>query len=328
MSIRSIGRLRAWQGVALVSMIALAACEEGQGFLKPADNEEAGASQAAPKTSNGKAQDVEAPDVFQVTTKGLWDGRPSLGGIWVAHPDVGQPERVIIRNTTNSKSVVGALFRRERNNPGPAFQVSSDAAAELGMLAGAPAELSVTALRKETPPPVEEPETKPELATEVAAVAAADAAAKEAPKKTSTQKTTKKKPEKKKSSQKSKKPAPVEASSLDTVAGAAAAIEAAEIAKAASASSGTEGTTTQAANTSSLKSPYLQVAIFGQKENAEKTAVDLRKKGLQSSVREQKSQGKSLWRVVVGPVSTEAERSAMLKTIKGSGFSDAYPVRN
>ncbi len=94
-------------------------------------------------------QDVESPDVFQAIEMGLWDGRPSLGGTWVAHPDVTEPERVIIRNTTNGQSVIGALFRREVENPGPRVQVSSDAAVALGMLAGQPAALSVTALRRE-----------------------------------------------------------------------------------------------------------------------------------------------------------------------------------
>lgn len=97
-------------------------------------------------------RDVEAPQVFQVTENGLWDGRPSLGGVWVAHPDVQDPERVIVRNLDNGKFVIGALFRRERENPGPALQASSDAAAALGMLAGAPAELQVTALRREETP--------------------------------------------------------------------------------------------------------------------------------------------------------------------------------
>lgn len=94
-------------------------------------------------------QDVERPDIFAVTERGLWDGRPSLGGIWVAHPDVTEPERVIIRNALNGQSVTGALFRRERDNPGPSLQISSDAAEALGILAGAPTELSVTALRRE-----------------------------------------------------------------------------------------------------------------------------------------------------------------------------------
>ena len=60
----------------------------------------------------------------------------------------------MIRNLDTGKSVVGALFRRERDNPGPKLQVSSEAAAELGMLPGAPAKLSVVALRRaEAPAP-------------------------------------------------------------------------------------------------------------------------------------------------------------------------------
>jgi rare lipoprotein A len=45
--------------------------------------------------------------------------------------------------------VTGALFRRERDNPGPTLQISSDAAEALGILAGQPTEIRVTALRKE-----------------------------------------------------------------------------------------------------------------------------------------------------------------------------------
>ncbi|MCL4676747.1 MAG: SPOR domain-containing protein, partial [Pararhodobacter sp.] len=83
-------------------------------------------------------RDVEAPDVFQVEDAGLWDGRPSLGGVWVAHPGVQDPERAMIRNTVTGATVIGALFRRERDNPGPRFQVSSEAANALGLLPGAP----------------------------------------------------------------------------------------------------------------------------------------------------------------------------------------------
>lgn len=97
-------------------------------------------------------RDVEAPDVFQVTESALWDGRPSLGGVWVAYPGDIQPERVIIRNESNNKFVIGALFKRERENPGPKIQLSSDAASALGILAGKPTVLNVTALRREAVP--------------------------------------------------------------------------------------------------------------------------------------------------------------------------------
>jgi len=157
--------IRAWTKIGQVTvltgaLLALSACEDGKqpnflkgGLFKGKDK----ASQSAPATNSGKSgkvveRDVEAPEVFQATDNGLWDGRPSLGGVWVAHSDVADPERAIIRNKANGKFVVGALFRRERENPGPKFQISSDAAEALGMLAGQPANLNVTALRKESVP--------------------------------------------------------------------------------------------------------------------------------------------------------------------------------
>lgn len=149
--------LKAGTAIALAGGLALGGCGEGNeggafGFLKPKAGEEEVADMQDTSTTKLVERDVEAPEVFQVTDSGLWDGRPSLGGVWVAHPDVKEPERVIIRNDKNSKFVIGALFRRERSNPGPSIQVSSDAASALGMLAGAPAQLNVTALRREAQP--------------------------------------------------------------------------------------------------------------------------------------------------------------------------------
>lgn len=93
-------------------------------------------------------RDVEAPDVFRTSEAGFWDGRPSLGGVWVAHPETDIPERVIIRNESNNKFVIGALFRRDTASPGPRLVLSSEAAEALGMSAGVPANLMVVALRK------------------------------------------------------------------------------------------------------------------------------------------------------------------------------------
>lgn len=126
----------------LSAALALAGCVRGGG-----DSEEAG-----PVTTQRLVErDVEAPEIFQATDPGLWDGRPSLGGVWVAHPDTQDPERVVIRNEDNGRFVIGALFRRDRNAAGPALQVSSDAAEALGMRAGEPVTLNVTALRREEP---------------------------------------------------------------------------------------------------------------------------------------------------------------------------------
>ena len=126
----------------ILAITALAGCE-GTDLSSVFSGNGSGATptdQTAPSAGprpEGSVRVVEAPEIFDVSETGLWDGRPSLGGVWVAHPDVTEPERVIIRNESNSKFVIGALFRRERENPGPRIQVSSDAATELGVLAGA-----------------------------------------------------------------------------------------------------------------------------------------------------------------------------------------------
>lgn len=114
--------------------------------------EDTSAPVAAQRSTRLVDRDVEAPDVFQVTDQALWDGRPSLGGVWVASPDATDPERVILRNAENGTFVIGALFKRERDNPGPKLQISSDAAEALGVLAGQPISLNVTALRREEAP--------------------------------------------------------------------------------------------------------------------------------------------------------------------------------
>jgi hypothetical protein len=126
---------------------------------------------AAPAKKKGGSAEVEAPEIFQTTDSALWDGRPSLGGIWVAAPEVTNPERALMFNPATGKSVTGALFRRERENPGPRLQLSSDAAEALGILAGQPTQIRVTALRKEK---AEEAAPEPAPAKETAEVAAAE----------------------------------------------------------------------------------------------------------------------------------------------------------
>lgn len=249
-------------------------------------------------------KDVEAPDVFAANEQGLWDGRPSLGGVWVAHPEVADPERVIIRNEANGNFVIGALFRRERENPGPRIQVSSDAAAELGMLAGQPSTLDVVALRRET---VEVPvEASPE------ALAAPDLDADGAAAGTAV--------------------ASIEASALDPVATAGAAIDAAEDLAppppSASLESEAEIASADPAGAADLSDPYVQIGIFSVAKNAENTATSLRGAGLLPTVREQEARGKKFWRVVVGPATSRSERQTILAKVRDMGFTDAYYVSN
>ena len=310
-----------------VSLILLAGCEDGKGFSPFKSQSGASTSAATPAgkpRSNQPPQDVEAPDIFSKTDMGLWDGRPSLGGIWVAHPDVTTPQRVIIRNTTNNKSVVGALFRRERANPGPIIQVSSDAANELGMLAGSPAKLSVIALkREEVAPP--EPEAVPETVPEAAPVQEPTALEPEV----AAAETPAPAPE--------KHPKPAKASSASAASATSGEIEQTEldpVANAAAALDEVDGTSDAVATPApaakpklfALQKPFVQAGTFSVEENANNAAGTLRGIGMQPVVKTQGTGDDAVWRVLVGPAASRAERRKMLKDIKGIGFDDAYFV--
>lgn len=289
----------------ILGLALLTGCEEGAQlpFLQSGDKTETPDAAATHKSTKLVERDVEAPDVFQVTEAGLWDGRPSLGGVWVAHPDVSDPERVIIRNTANGKFVIGALFRREREIPGPRLQASSDAAAALGMLAGAPVQLNVTALRREAV------EQAPEPDDQVAAL---------------------------------EDTGEITETAIDPIAGAAAAISAAGPAAApASAAAKPDAAKPDAApavaapaaaapkpKSSSLSKPYIQIGIFSVEENASRTADQMRRAGMIPTVYAQKANGKAFWRVVIGPAQSGSEQNALLKKVKNAGFSDAYFVTN
>lgn len=282
---------KTWLKSSLVAtlLFTVAACE---GFGE-ADTATSGNDAALPLLGGTtEERDIEAPEIFQKTESGLWDGRPSLGGVWVAHPDVTDPERVIIRNESNGKFVIGALFRRERDNPGPELQVSSDAAQELGMLAGSPAMLNVVALRREAVEIAPPATTDFDAPVDIAATALDD----------------------------------------DPIAGAAAAVTAAETAAAAPVATPIAVAPVAVAAapqaTSTLDKPFIQIGIFSVESNANDTAASLRNDGMSASVLAQNSQGKPFWRVIVGPAPTSADRSAILDKVKALGFADAYFVSN
>ena len=93
-------------------------------------------------------RDIETPEVFDIRAPGLWDGAPTLGGIWVAHPHLKDPIRVVIRNLATQKFVIGSLFRNDPKPAAPAIRISSDAARALGIKANDAVQLSVTALSR------------------------------------------------------------------------------------------------------------------------------------------------------------------------------------
>jgi hypothetical protein len=129
---------------------APAGCEAGTSPLKSGTATKTAPDTAASpgRTGRNAGADVQAPEVFNLPAQGLWHGRPSPGGVWIASADARDPERVIIRNDATGETVIGALFRRERENPGPPIRISPDAAKAPGLLAGQPARVTITALRR------------------------------------------------------------------------------------------------------------------------------------------------------------------------------------
>lgn len=326
--------------LSLAFCFGLSACMQGTGGTQ-------GTPDGPARSGAAMERDVEAPDVFSKRDSGLWDGRPSLGGVWVAHPDVSSPERVIIRNQETGQESIGALFKRERMNPGPVFQVSAEAAEAVGMLAGAPTNLEVVALRTEEieAAPAPEPELVPEQVPEEAAPETEVAAS--APQPTpdlaesgpvadsAEEQTLIAMPEDEAQPRRgffsrlfgrsNQAAAEITTAPLDAtapVAGAAAA--AAPLAMPTPLAGAAPAAP---AASSSLDRPFVQIGIFSVEANANGAARSMRNAGLSASVKPGSTQGNTFWRVVVGPASTSAQRTEILAQVRRLGFADAYAVR-
>ena len=168
------------------------------------------------------------------------------------------------------------------------------------MVAGAPTELNVTALRREEET-IAPTETAPEDITTVEGVAA---------------------------------PADVSETTLDPIAAAGAAIDAAEPTDAETATAAAAPAPTPAPapkpqpKPSNLAKPFVQIGIFSVEANAGRAAKQMENAGMVPTIKRSEINGKPFWRVVVGPATTRSELNGLLKTIKGEGFSDAYAVSN
>lgn len=332
--------------ILVVAIFGLAACEEGINLGQDSEKP-AGEAVSVPDGPRTGVQDVERPDVFRVQELALWDGRPSLGGIWVAHPDVKEPERAILTNETTGQRIAGALFRRERDNPGPRLQLSSDAAAALNILAGQPTEISVIVVRQEevevqAAPPVisdeqvgetEEAEDTGETGDAVAAGTAATAVAAPKPKKPNFLdrlfgKRRAKKPEATElvdeTAESAAAPA-VETQTLDPVAStAAAAIARAE----ADDKPAPRPERVAAPAASEVRNPFIQIGLFSVEANAAAASSNLRQEGIVPSVLQGEKDGKPFWRVLVGPINTANDQAAVLAQVKRLGYSDAFLTAN
>ena len=69
-----------------------------------------------------------------------------------------------------------------------------------------------------------------------------------------------------------------------------------------------------------------EVELFGSQYAMRATAM--RQEGMVPIVKKQSWQGKTFWRVIVGPAQSKSEQSVLLKKVKDVGFDDAYAVTN
>lgn len=356
-------RLAARAVVICTTAFGLAACDDGLNLGNAETTVDGQAELAAPE---GGVQDVERPDIFRTTESALWDGRPSLGGIWVAHPDVTTPERVIVTNNTTNQRIAAALFRRERNNPGPRVQLSSDAAAALNILAGAPTEVTIVAVRQleveveEQDPVISEEEvgedapTEAELAAAAAATDAAEAEETAEPRRgnflqrlfggnrrtaattgaaaaVATEGAT---------AESASAPA-VETQTLDPVTtGAAAAIARADAGDkpaprperparpaAAETAAAPESAPEPAPAPEPLENPFVQVGLYSVEANAFSARDNLRTAGIVPTVFEGANDDGPFWRVVIGPMTSRDDQAQILAQVRRLGFTDAFLTR-
>lgn len=286
----------------MACMTALSACENLPEQFQPRK----AANQNGPNLAGGttlrfEERDIEVPDVFGVTETAIWDGKPSFGGVWVAYPTNIKPERVIITNLSNNDTVVGALFKSEADNPGPKLRLSSDAARELGIVAGEPTELKVVAIRRQPvqldapePAPAPEPTGTPEPVLAAPVVAPV--------------------------------PTPIETEILTET--LAEAIETAPKPRPQKAEPTAPAATPAPAGNVPAK-PFIQVATLTSEANASTLEKRLSDAGITSLIRLSKtSTGKELYRVLAGPAITADALRELSEKISGLGFSDAFPVTN
>ena len=203
------------------------------------------------RSSNNTAEITfhEKPQILDITASVMWDGSQTLGGNWVSHPDINSPERVLIKNTANGKSVVGAVFQQTKILNNGLAAISSDAAKALRVSKNYETKLQIVAIKA-----IENSKNNADSTS-----------------------------------------ARVEKKSISNA---------------------------------KLTKPFIQIGIFGVKNNAIKTEDQMSKLGLLTNTFDFKIKGKTYWRVVAGPATTIENKDNMLNTIKSAGFTDAYFVSN
>ena len=89
----------------------------------------------------------EKPEILDISTSVIWDGDQTLGGNWISHPDTASPERVLIKNISNGKAIVGAVFQQTKKTKTGSALISSDAAKALDIAQNEKTKVQIVAVR-------------------------------------------------------------------------------------------------------------------------------------------------------------------------------------
>ena len=102
-------------------------------------------SNSVKHTANVKLD--QKPEILDISSSVIWDGDETLGGNWISHPDVVSPERVLIKNISNGKSIVGAVFQQPKKSKTGSALISSDAAKALDIAQNEKTKVQIVAVR-------------------------------------------------------------------------------------------------------------------------------------------------------------------------------------
>lgn len=293
-----------------IMIVGLSGCED-LGIDLGGNAPELRPSTATQKTLSGE---VERADIFSETGNAIWDGRPTLGGQWVASVSTKDLERVRITRTDTGQSVEGALFRIEPGTPGPDLMLSSDAARALGIVAGSPTPISVVALRDAAPAPVPAAE-EPVVLTEDASQAEIETTALE-PQRSDDAEAPAAAPA----------PAPAAATSNDSsLAPQSTSIPAARNAQSSSGGPKDPSVGTAAAPTQEVtKKPVLEIATFKTEQEADIALAKLASQGLVARKTTRRVLFSKQWIVFLGPFENSAELVEARKAASAAGFTEAF----
>ncbi len=90
----------------------------------------------------------EKPEILDISAFVFWTGEQTLGGNWISHPDVDRPERVLIKNIANGKSIVGAIFQQTKKSNNGSAKISSDAAKSLDINKNEQTKVKIIAIKE------------------------------------------------------------------------------------------------------------------------------------------------------------------------------------